>query len=56
MTLDFGLYDDSTENRPWASYRLPAALIEIAGKHRIEIILSFYGTKSGDGGRHRHIT
>jgi hypothetical protein len=51
MTLDFGLYDRSTENRPWPSYRLPAALIEVAGKHRIELVLSFYGAKSGDEGR-----
>src|SRR6266566_4003971 len=27
MTLDFGLYDRATEDKPWPSYRLPAALI-----------------------------
>jgi len=43
MTLDFGVYDRSTKERPWPSYRLPVALIELAGKHGIEIELSFYG-------------
>jgi hypothetical protein len=43
MTLDFGVYDRATKERPWASYRLPAALIELAGKHGIEIELPFYG-------------
>jgi len=43
MTLDFGLYDRTTEERPWPSYRLPSALIELAGEHGIEIQLSFYG-------------
>jgi hypothetical protein len=43
MTLDFGLYSRSTKERPWPSYRLPADLIQQAGKHRIEIELSFYG-------------
>ena len=43
MTLDFGLYDRSTADRPWPSYRLPAALVQRAGKHGIEIELSFYG-------------
>jgi hypothetical protein len=44
MELDFGLYDCKTPSRPWPSYRLPAALIQLAGKHRIEIVLSFYST------------
>jgi hypothetical protein len=43
MTLDFGLYDRATEERPWPSYHLPASLIELAGKYHIEIELSFYG-------------
>jgi hypothetical protein len=50
MTLDFGLFEDATEDRPWPSYRLPAALIEVAGKHHIELVLSFYGARAGDGG------
>src|SRR6266516_2619449 len=46
MTLDFGLYDRATEDRPCHSYRLPVPLIELAGKHGIEIELSFYGSES----------
>ena len=42
MELDFGLYDRRTAERPWPSYRLPASLIQLAGKHRIEIVLSMY--------------
>ena len=30
--IDFGLYDLATEDRPWPSYRLPAAFIEAAGE------------------------
>jgi hypothetical protein len=44
MVLDFGIYDLKTPSRPWPSYRLPAALIQLAGKHRMEIVLSFYST------------
>ena len=43
MVLDFGLYYRATPDRPWPSYRLPAALVALAGKHGIEIELSFYG-------------
>lgn len=44
MTLDFGVYYRATPDRPWPSYQLPASLIELAGKHRIDIELSFYGS------------
>jgi hypothetical protein len=44
MTLDFGLHDRSTPETPWPSYHLPATLIQWAGKHGIEIELSFYGS------------
>jgi hypothetical protein len=44
MTLDFGIYDRATKEKPWPSYHLPAALVELAGKHGIEIELSFYGS------------
>ena len=40
MTLDFGVYTRTTEQRPWPSYRISASLIELAGKHGIEIELS----------------
>jgi len=49
MTLDFGLFDLATENRPWPTYRLPAELITLAGKHEIEIELSFYGPETLKG-------
>jgi hypothetical protein len=44
MTLDFGLYDRATDERPWPSYRLPAALLKLAGTLEIGIDLSFYGS------------
>lgn len=43
MCLDFGLYDLSTEERPWPSYRLPAKLVEAAGEFGFDVVLSFYG-------------
>jgi len=43
-TIDFGLYDMATEDRPWPSYKLPAALVEAAGELQLEIVLSFYGS------------
>ena len=42
MTLDFGIYDRTAEEKPCSSYRLPAALVQLAGKLGIEIELSFY--------------
>lgn len=50
MTLDFGLWNRATEDRPWPSYRLPASLIELAGRNGIEIELSFYGSESDNAG------
>jgi hypothetical protein len=50
MTLDFGLYYLASPARPWPSYRLPASLISLAGKHGIEIELSFYGSGSTASG------
>jgi hypothetical protein len=43
MDLDFGFYDVTTSERIWPSYRLSCQLIELAGKHQIGIVLSFYG-------------
>jgi hypothetical protein len=45
MTLDFGLYDRASPDVPWPSYRLPSSLVALAGKHGIELELSFYGTE-----------
>jgi hypothetical protein len=50
MTLDFGIYDLATMNQPWPSYRLPVPLVELAGKHGVEIELSFYGVEAKDAG------
>ena len=41
--VDFGLNDLATEDRPWPSYRLPAAFVEAAGELGLEVVLSFYG-------------
>ena len=49
MFLDFGLYDMATENHRWPSYRLPAELVRLAGRHGIEIDLSFYGAEPPAG-------
>jgi hypothetical protein len=45
MTLDFGVYDRSSNDRPWPSYRLPVSLLGLAGKHGVELELSLYGTE-----------
>jgi hypothetical protein len=50
MTLDFAVYDRTTADRPWPSYRFPAHLIELAGKHGIELELSFYGSEPKKAG------
>lgn len=44
-TIDFGLYDLATEDRPWPSYRLPPAIIQLAGELGCSIDLSFYGVQ-----------
>lgn len=46
VAIDFGLYDLATEDRPWPSYRLPAAIIQQAGELGCNIELSFYGPPS----------
>jgi hypothetical protein len=50
MTLDFGLHDGATANRPWPSYRLPVTLIELAGKYGIEVEMSFYCSEANTEG------
>ena len=42
-TIDFGLYDTSTDNYPWPTYRLPKNIIMLAAEYSFEIELSFYG-------------
>ena len=46
VAIDFGLYDLATEDRPWPSYQLPAAIIHLAGELGCDIELSFYGPPS----------
>lgn len=43
VTIDFGLYDESTEDRPWPCYRLPTSIVKLAGEIGGSIELSFYG-------------
>ena len=50
MTLDFGVYDRKSADKPWPTYRLPVPLIELAGNHGIEIELSFYGVEQKNAG------
>ena len=42
-TIDFGLHDQATEDRPWPCYRIPRPLIELASEIGCSIELSFYG-------------
>ena len=41
--IDFGLYDLSTEEHPWPSYRLPGSFVSLVGSYGFEVNLSFYG-------------
>jgi hypothetical protein len=50
MTLDFGLYDLPSRDRLSQSYRLPARLVELAGKHSVELELSFYAVRPKKAG------
>jgi hypothetical protein len=43
-TIDFALHDLTTEEHPWPSYRIPAALVQLAGELGCTIDLSFYGS------------
>ncbi|WP_146165799.1 hypothetical protein [Stenotrophomonas panacihumi] len=45
VTIDFGLYDLANEDRPWPSYRLPAAIVKLAADLGGDIELSFYGAQ-----------
>jgi hypothetical protein len=42
-TIDFGLYDLSTDNHPWPTYKVPRRLTILAAAYDFEIELSFYG-------------
>ncbi len=42
-TIDFGVYDLATDDRPWPSYRIPHQVVALAGELGCSIALSFYG-------------
>ena len=48
MRLDFGLWDISSEDRPWPTFHLPHRLVSEAGRYGIELKLSFYGPRGGE--------
>ena len=47
VSIDFGLYDLATEDRPWPSYSVPATVAQIAAELGATIELSFYGVSEG---------
>lgn len=44
IQIDFGLYDQSGDNRPWPTYHLSKQLVETVGNFGFSITLSFYGS------------
>lgn len=46
--LDFGLWETSSEERPWPCFLLPDTLVTLAGKFSIALNLSFYGPRGGE--------
>jgi preprotein translocase subunit SecE len=46
VSVDFGLYDLATENRPWPSYHLPSSFVQLVGEFGFDVELSFYGSSS----------
>lgn len=46
--LDFGLWESSSDERPWPSFRLPHKLLAEAARYGLEIELSFYGPPGGE--------
>ena len=46
-SIDFGLYDLATHDRPWPSYNVPAPLVQLATELGCSIELSFYGQPTG---------
>jgi len=47
VSIDFALYDLATEDRPWPSYSVPAAIARLATELGATIELSFYGVAEG---------
>lgn len=48
MLLDFGLWETSSEDRPWPTFELPHALVAAAGGLDIALRLSRYGPRGGE--------
>ena len=46
--FDFGLWDISSESRPWPSFFLPHRLVALAGGVGVALKLSFYGPPGGE--------
>lgn len=46
--LYFGLWDISSEDRPWPTFFLPHKLIALAGSFGVALELSFYGPPGGE--------
>jgi len=42
------LYPPGERSHAWPSFRLPHRLVEEAGRHGCEIVLSFYGPPGGE--------
>ena len=47
VSIDFGLYDLATEDRPWPSYSVPVQVARLAAELGATIELSFYGVPEG---------
>lgn len=47
VSIDFGLYDLATEDRPWPCYRLPRSIVQLAAELGCDVELSFYGAPPG---------
>jgi hypothetical protein len=47
VSIDFGLFDLATEDRPWPSYSIPVAVARLAAELGATIDLSFYGATEG---------
>ena len=47
VSIDFGLHDLATNDRPWPSYSVPAGIAQLATALGATIELSFYGVAEG---------
>jgi hypothetical protein len=47
VSIDFGLYDLATEDRPWPTYSVPRPIVRLAALLGATVELSFYGVADG---------